>query len=311
MKQKWGRPRLQRGRPLLRSLSDQSRSFSGTTRTSWVSTFWELPSPAVTLTVTIDSKHLDQSLPRSMNGEEVDRLTAGFNAMTARLGASIHQIHEFTLHASHELKTPLTVMRMQLETVLRENGSLDPEQSRWIAGQIDEVERLTKIVDSLTLLTKADAGMLRVNFQPVQLGKLVHEAFEDAECLAGSMGITASLGPCEDAVVSGDRHRLRQLLLILFDNAVKHNHPGGRVRTSLRRFPDHAEIRIDNTGTAPKSFETVFNRFERGDNAVGRVDGCGLGLSIARSIAEAHGGGVELKPGTEGEITALVKLPCG
>ena len=270
--------------------------------------------PLRALAVAVERVHshdLRQSLPRSMNGDEVDILAAALNSMTARLDESFRRIHEFTLHASHELKTPLTVMRGQLETALREPSVLAPEQSEWIDGQLDEVKRLTQIVDLLTLLTKADAGLVQLECQPVQLGELVEEAFEDALILARPYGVQVTLAECEVAVVTCDRHRLRQLLLILMDNAVKYNHPGGTISISLRKVAGTAELQITNTdgGIAPKTLEQVFGRFVRGENARGKVDGCGLGLTIAQWIVHAHGGGIQITLEPDEKITVVVTLP--
>lgn len=259
----------------------------------------------------IHSHNLNQQLPRSLNGDEVDKLTEGFNSMMARLDESIRHIHEFTLHSSHELKTPLTVMRAQLETVLREGGSSSAEQARWINSQIDEVKRLTQIVDSLTLLTKADVGLVPLESRPVRLDELVEESFEDAQHLAIPHDVTVTLDNCDPAIVSGDRHRLRQLLLILTDNAVKYNRPRGTLSISLRTISDTAELRITNTGgsIAPKTLEKIFERFVRGENAQGKVEGCGLGLAIAQWIVRAHGGSIQLLPEPGEKFTALVKIP--
>ena len=261
----------------------------------------------------INSSNLRQPMVRSGNGDEVDQLTAGFNGMIARIDESIRHIHEFTLHSSHELKTPLTVMRAQLETVLREIPSPAPDQWKWIDSQIDEVKRLTKIVDSLTLLTKADSGLVELESLPVRFDELVKESFEDAQILAQPRGLTVALDACDEATVSGDRHRLRQLLLILTDNAVKYCEVGGRIAISLRRMDGSAELRITNSGggIAPKTLENIFGRFVRGENAQGRVEGCGLGLAIAQWIVLAHGGNIQLVAEPVGMTTARVRLPLG
>ncbi len=259
----------------------------------------------------IESNNLRLPLPRSMNDDEVDTLAGVFDSMTARLDASFQQIREFTLHASHELKTPLTVMRAQLETALRENGSLGGGQSEWIESQLNEVQRLAKIVDSLTLLTKADAGIVKLEHERVSLGELVEEAFDDALILARPQSLRVTLDACAPAPVNGDRHRLRQLLLILADNAVKYNRPSGEIHISLREPDGAAELRITNDGSGPsaESPQRLFGRFVRGENAMGKVEGCGLGLTIAQWIVQAHGGSIELCPEPGNRTTALVRLP--
>ena len=183
----------------------------------------------------INERSLREQLPRSGNGDELDRLTEVFNGMTARLDGSFQRVREFTLHASHELKTPLTVLRGELETALREEKSGAPPQPARLLSQIDEIDRLTKIVDGLTLLTKADAGQVALHREPLQLDELVRESFADANILAQPAGVRVSLSDCQETAIQGDRHRLRQLLLNLTDNAVKYNHPGGTVAISLKR----------------------------------------------------------------------------
>ena len=274
--------------------------------------------PLQVLTETAEKLHshnLRQLLPRSGNGDEVDKLTSVFNSMTARLDESFRRIHEFTLHASHELKTPLTVMRMQLETAAREGATLPPELGSLIDGQLAEVQRLTQIVDGLTLLTKADAGLVELARQPVRLDQLVTEAYEDALILATPHQVRVTLDHCDPVAVLGDRHRLRQLLLILIDNGLKYNRPQGSLALALRVGHGGVEMRITNTNAstgeviAPQTLERVFERFVRGENARGQVEGCGLGLTIAQWIVQAHGGSIELIAEPGGKTTARFTMP--
>lgn len=256
----------------------------------------------------IHERNLADPLPRSGNGDELDRLTEVFNAMTARLNDSFQRIREFTLHASHELKTPLTIMRGELELALADEN-LPPAQRERMLSQMDETERLAKIVDGLTLLTRADTGQIQLNREPVPLADLARETFADAKILAQSQAIEVSLDPCEEVVVTGDRHRLRQLLLNLTDNAIKYNQPGGKVNFSLRRVGKFAELKIQNTGPglAPELQPRVFERFFRGDTShASALEGCGLGLSIAQWIVKAHDG--EIHFASEPDKTTLVTI---
>ncbi len=260
----------------------------------------------------INERSLRGQLPRSGNGDELDRLTEVFNGMTARLDGSFQRVREFTLHASHELKTPLTILRGELEVALREEKNGAPPQPARLLSQMDEIDRLTKIVDGLTLLTKADAGQVALQLEPVRLDELVRECFADANILAQPAGVKVSLADCEETRLQGDRHRLRQLLLNLADNAVKYNHPGGAVAISLKRDGRAAELRMANTGPglARDLQPRVFERFFRGDASHNRaVDGCGLGLSIAQWIVHAHGGAIQFDSEPGRLTTVTVRLP--
>lgn len=269
--------------------------------------------PIDTLTRAVERIHihsLKERLPVQGNGDELDRLTVVFNSMMARLEESFTQIREFTLHASHELKTPLTVMRAGLETALRE-PQVRPAHRELFASQLEEIARLTRIVDSLALLAKADAGHLTLVLEPVQLDVLVRDSFDDAQILARASGLKVELLACDEISVRGDRHRLKQLLLNLTDNAIKYNQPQGRVTIALRRRADDAELTIANTGSGipAQKLPHVFNRFYRADAAHSAVEGSGLGLSIAQSIAAAHGGTIQISSVPLQLTTVTVTLP--
>jgi signal transduction histidine kinase len=269
--------------------------------------------PVTALTEAVERKHdrnLSERLPSTGNGDELDRLTQVFNAMTSRLDGSFQRIREFTLHASHELKTPLTVMRGELETALREDN-LTVQQKELFLSQVDEIERLAKIVDGLTLLTKADTGQIKLDCESVQLDELVRESFADAKILGQPQGIQVNLSECENTVVSGDRDRLRQLLLNLTDNAIKYNERGGKVNISLAQGEGFAELKIENTGAgvAPEIQPRVFERFFRGDSSHSNaVEGCGLGLSIAQWIVDAHNGTIQFASTPREVTTVTVRL---
>jgi len=259
----------------------------------------------------INDHNLSQPLPRSGNGDELDQLTEGFNAMTARLDDAFQRIREFTLHASHELKTPLTILRGELETALHDESASAAHRERF-ASQIDEIERLAKIVDGLTLLTKADAGQIALKCEPVRLDELVRESVADAKILAQPQSVEVRLEPCDEITVAGDRHRLRQLLLNLADNAVKYNQPGGWIHFSLRRDGLSAALQISNTGAgvAPDLQARVFERFFRGDASHNSaIEGCGLGLSLAQWIVQAHRGVIQFASQPNELTTVTVRLP--
>ena len=259
----------------------------------------------------INERNLAEQLPRTRNGDELDRLTEVLNAMTARLNDSFTRVRDFTLHASHELKTPLTILSGETETELRDE-SLTPAQREGAASRLDELQRLARIVDGLTLLAKADAGQITLALELVAFDELVRDCFADAQILAQAGDIRVELTACEKAVLQGDPHRLRQLLLNLADNAVKYNQPGGSITMSLRRVTQDAEFAISNTGPgiAPEALPRVFDRFFRGDPAHSHdTEGCGLGLSIAQWIATVHKGSISVQSAPSKLTTVTVRLP--
>src|SRR6266850_1700627 len=245
----------------------------------------------------IHEYNLHEKLVRSGNGDELDRLTEVFNAMTARLDDSFQRIRDFTLHASHELKTPLTVLHGEMEAALT-TETLNEAQRERLVRQLDEVQRLARIVDKLSLLARADAGLIETEIEPVQLDEMLRDTLADTQILAKPANIQVRMSICEPAVIQGDRHLLRELLLNLADNAVKYNCPNGTVEFSLRRNEDNVELKISNSGKGipPAALPRVFDRFFRGDSSHSSVaDGCGLGLSIAQWITAAHGGRLSLE----------------
>jgi signal transduction histidine kinase len=255
--------------------------------------------------------NLSERLPRSGNGDELDRLTEVFNAMMARLDSSFRSIREFTLHASHELKTPLAVLHGEIETAMNDPATT-PTQREAYGSQLDEIQRLTKIVESLSLLAKADAGQAGLKQEPVRLDELVRDSFADAQILAQPNHINVTLGDCDEVKIRGDRHRLRQLLLNLMDNAIKYNQPNGRVDIALKRNGTTAEFTIANTGQGipARMLPRIFDRFFRGDESRNRqIEGCGLGLSIVQWIVKAHGGDIQIASAPDQLTTVSVKLP--
>lgn len=248
----------------------------------------------------------------SRAGDELDHLTEVFRDMTGRLRDSFAQTRDFTLHASHELKTPLAIMRGEVETAMKEvppGGA----PTAWMESLLEEIDRMARVVDSLAFLAKADAGQIPIREDSVDLSALVRDAAEDAQLLANPHGLTVECrtpqGPC---LITGDRHRLRQLLLNLADNAVKYNQPGGFVRIALAAPPGEAVLEFANPGPGiPGELSgRVFERFFRVDPSRSQeIEGSGLGLHIAQWIVQRHGGTIALLTGKDGLTRVTVRLP--
>jgi len=227
--------------------------------------------------------------------------------MLARVEAGISNVRDFTLHASHELKTPLTILSAETELALADPATPAAESER-LASQLEELRRLAALVDALSLLAKVDAGLPVIARERLRFEEVLQDAVKDARVLASRRGIAIELTRCDAASFDGDRAGLRQVLLNLFDNAVKHNRPGGWARVELRTEQDTLILVIENTGL-PISAELlprIFDRFVRG---AGCNEGSGLGLSIAKTIVESHGGTITFIARPEGGARFVVGFP--
>jgi heavy metal sensor kinase len=260
----------------------------------------------------ISAEHLNERLETTGSDDELDRLAATLNEMLGRLDAAFRQVRQFSADASHELQTPLTILRGELEVALRAPRSPD-EYQRVLASALEESDRIARLVEGLLLLSRADAGVLRMDRQPVDLGKLMAEVSESVQVLAEAHGVAIECKSVGPITVQGDRAHLRRLLLNLIDNGIKYTPAGGRVTLTLQGDGEWAALRVADTGIGltREELEQIFQRFYRAPAAVDRgSDGSGLGLCIARSIAEAHGGRihVESMPRQGSVFTVLLPL---
>jgi signal transduction histidine kinase len=241
--------------------------------------------------------NLREELPCSGNGDEIDRLGVVLNGMTKRLELSFLQMREFSIHASHEMKTPLAILQGEVELCMQDPEATTSQREAY-SSLLDEIQRLTTIVTALAFLARVDAGQVQILQEHVKLDEVVRDAFDDAEMLGSSAQLRVSMNRCESVSIVGDRHRLRQLLLSLIENAIKYNTPHGSIEFSLTK-PEHiAELAISNTGPGipAEKLPRVFERFFRGNPAqVGEAEGCGLGLTIAQSIVHSHGGTIAIE----------------
>ena len=254
---------------------------------------------------------LSQRLSMPAAHDEIGRLAATFNNMIGRLDTSFRQIRQFTSDASHELRTPLTVMKGETDLVLRRPRLLDDYKSV-LESNLEEIDRMTRIVDELLFLSRADMGEVRVESLPVAMESLVEDIHRQAKLLAQDRNIEVLLGTVMPVVVQGDDLRLRELLLNLVENAMKYSYSGGKVEIAL--LNDGREARLSVTdygiGIAPADHKKIFQRFFRTDVARGHTKkGTGLGLAICSWIAELHKGRVEVKSALGQGSTFTVVLP--
>ncbi len=244
----------------------------------------------------ISAASLDARLPVPAAEDELRRLTEVLNGMMGRLESSFSQVARFTSDASHELRTPLAVLRAELETALQP-GTTDEARVVRIHAILDEVRRLSSLVDGLLFLSRSDAGKLELDLQPTDFSRIAAAAVDDARVLGETLGLSIETDVPPDVKVLADPGRLRQVLLNLVDNAVKFNRDGGRLRIALTATTEDARLTVGNTGPGLNAEHRarIFERFFRGDPARSReVTGFGLGLSLCREIMLAHGGSIEL-----------------
>jgi two-component system OmpR family sensor kinase len=242
--------------------------------------------------------------------DEIGRLTETLNDMIGRLEGSFEKVTQFSTDASHELRTPLTIMRGEIELALRETQAIRSYKET-LASLLEEVVRMTSIIDGLILIAKSDRGNLKLERNPIRLDILVSEIKEDAEVLAERKKIDVSIAKLDEITVMGDEIRLRQLMLNLVDNAIKYTPDGGKVTLSLERNNGSASFIVEDTGIGIplNALDKIFNRFYRVDKSRSRLpDGLGLGLSISKWVAEAHGGKLlaESKVGKGSKFTVVL-----
>src|SRR5438874_12124 len=245
---------------------------------------------------TISASDLDQRLPTPFSQDEIAHLTSVLNGTFDRLQRSFDQVTRFASDASHELKTPLALMRAEAESALNDRNA-NSDQRQLCASIIKQCLELSQIIDGLLFLSRADNRRLALEQETVDLTSLVRELREDAEILALPLNLTLQCDLPSELRVRGDRRLLSRALMNLIDNAIKYNRAGGAVVISALFHRETAVLTIRNNGDGifGEAKENVFDRFYRGDSLSGEVAaGHGLGLSIAREIARANNGDVTL-----------------
>jgi len=259
----------------------------------------------------ISSLNLSKRIPPNEIDDEIGRLITTFNEMIDRLQKSFEQTKQFSVSASHELRTPLTILRGEIEVALKSNKTPE-EYVNTLKSLLDEVVRMSSIIDSLFNLTKSDAGQTDVHFEIINLDTLVMELYEDSEHLAKNKNISILLNKMDEVKIRGDKVKLRQLFLNLIDNAIKYNNEFGKVEISLYKENKTAIFVITDIGIGiPKeSINKIFERFYRVDKARSReLGGSGLGLAIAKWIVDLHKGTIEVNSELGKGSTFIIKFP--
>jgi heavy metal sensor kinase len=258
----------------------------------------------------ISVENLADRLADPGKGDELSRLARTLNEMLDRLENSFQQVRQFSADASHELQTPLTILRGEMEVALRMPRSTE-EYRRILESGLEEIDRISRLVEGLLLLARSEARALKMDLKTVNLLPLLEEVHEQAAAPASNRNVTLSLDAAEPVAAKGDQALLKRAISNLVDNAVKYTPAGGRVTLSLEQRDGWARVGIEDTGIGIPLEEQarIFDRFYRSQEALSMGEGgYGLGLCIARSIVETHGGRIELEsgPGRGSRFTILL-----
>jgi len=259
--------------------------------------------------VTVDN--VKERIPERDVDDELGRLIQTLNRVADRLDSSIDRMKQFSWNVAHELQTPLTILRGEAELSLGRPQTAE-ESQELAATFLEETVRLSGIVDDLMTLAQADAGRVTLDFQPVRLDEMVEDLREDATILAGGKDLQVELVQNDPATVLGEAARLRRLFRSLISNAVRYTDTGGTIRLRSARDGPVVRVSVQDTGIGipPESLGQIFDRFYRADPARSRDrGGSGLGLSLARWIAQAHGGSIDVQSQVGRGSTFTVSLP--
>ena len=257
----------------------------------------------------IEAEDLSQRLAAANGTDELGRLAAVLNDMLARLEASFSAVRHFSADAAHELRTPLTILKGELEVALRSPPSPD-EYRRVLVSCLEEVDRLSALVSDLLFLARSDGGNLSVTRDPVDLASVLRDAGAALQVLADEAEVSFRWTANASVWTRGSREMLFRLIFNLGENAIAYTPAGGSVTLSLAPRNTEAELTVQDTGLgiAPDEQGRIFDRFYRSDPARGRGH-AGLGLALARSIAAAHQGSIDVESAPGRGSCFRVRLP--
>jgi signal transduction histidine kinase len=238
----------------------------------------------------ITAERLDERIPSHGPSDELGRLIDVLNATFERLQASFEQAARFSADASHQLKTPIAVLRAGIEEILAQ-PRLSEEHRESVAELLQQTRRLSSVAENLLLLSRADTGRLTLRATEFDLRNLLDGSLEDARILGAGNNLQVESNIPEALPMKGDKEMISLTVQNLVENAVKYNRPGGKILLSAQKHDHIVQICVGNTGPGipPERAPNIFERFyrARGDE---QTPGHGLGLSIARELARAHGG---------------------
>ncbi|MBK7986760.1 MAG: HAMP domain-containing protein [Ignavibacteria bacterium] len=259
----------------------------------------------------ITAHNLSRRLPMPSSNDEIGRLTSTLNEMIERLQDSFEQIRQFTSDVSHELRTPLAILMGEMELALR-SPKQNVQYKETIMSALEEVTRLSKVVQSLLEISRAETGQVKIDFLPLNLSDTIRDIAEDMQILAEEKGIKLESIIEDNIIIMADYVRIHQTLINVIDNSIKYNRPNGSVLVRMQADTNYAVIRVSDTGVGipEDSLEHIFDRFFRVDKARSRdVDGTGLGLAIVKWIVESHHGSIDVESQLGKGTMFTIKFP--
>ncbi len=253
---------------------------------------------------------LHRRLPITGNRDELDRLAETFNDMFGRLEKAVEQMKDFTASISHELRTPLTALRGEAEVALVK-ARTESDYRRVLESQLEEFAKLSRMIDQMLTLARAEAGQIKLAREIVNLSELTESLVDQMEIVAASKAISLIAKPEHDVMVTGDAGWLERAILNLLDNAIKFTPVGGRVDVTVSSKNNHAVLEVADNGIGidAQAVPHIFERFYRGDPSRSRErEGAGLGLSLVEWIVRQHQGSVsvESQPGKGAVLRILL-----
>jgi signal transduction histidine kinase len=243
--------------------------------------------------------------------DELEDVTLAFNETLGRLERSIGEMRQFSTALAHELRTPLAALRGEIELALRATRDVDLQQS--LASQIEDIDRLTRLIEHVLTLARAESGQIPLSFGAVDLGELANSLVETLEPVANARTIALRCEPAPVVVALGDAGWLERLVLNLIDNAMKFTREGGCVIVRVSRHGERACLEVADTGIGmtPDVAAHVFERFYQADPSRSSPSGgAGLGLSLVKWIVDRHHGTVSVESTPEKGSTFRVALPA-
>lgn len=245
----------------------------------------------------ITTEDLSHRIDSKNRKDEIGELITTFNQMISRLEQSVMQLKQFSSDASHDLKTPLTIIRGEIEIALRKNRS-SKEYIKTLTSIQEEAGKLETIIENLLFLSRIDSPAQSLSLKAVPLDEIILNVFEKAEQLANKKGLIFLIGEMEPTLIRGETILLNRLVMNILDNAIKYTPAGGRVEISLEKTGKRVRLIVQDTGIGipGESLPHIFDRFYQVDKSrTQRSQGSGLGLSIVKKIADIHGAAVEVK----------------